>query len=178
MRKKIIMLCILSVATIITIYLCSSKRAIEADIYSGKTLTIGIVGDIPEVSEDNVNFIELQLSDIENQSITNEYDAIIISKDFFSDAAKPEYASIYKKSKIPFFFIENQKCYTPFIDEKLSYEEAPVIDRSSYASGFLCENDTLLFWRYGLYNDVQNSLNIRNVYTRIFRTIAGLKVEI
>ena len=81
----------------------------------------------------------------------------------------------YQGLTIPTFFIESQKRHLPFVNENLTYETAPEID-GVYATGYLHggteeENKTDV-WQYGLYNDVKNEVNIKDVYTRIFKTVS------
>lgn len=86
---------------------------------------------------------------------------------------------VLKESKIPFFFIQTGKSYIPFIQEELSYEKAPEVQDQAYATGIIFDNDNdndnLKFWSYGLYNDIENEVNIKDVYSRIFETISKNK---
>jgi hypothetical protein len=56
--------------------------------------------------------------------------------------------------------------------EKLSYEEAPDFQELTYATGIIFNDNKLKFWEYGLYNDIENQDNIKDVYSRIFETIS------
>jgi|GEM_PF-1250272 len=106
----------------------------------------------------------------------SNYDAIFITKINLSEASQGKYASIYKKSKIPFFFIQTEKSYVPFTEKDLTYDNAPNFNDQSYATGILYnanENgNELTSWGYGLYNDIENQANIEDVYSRIFDTIS------
>jgi hypothetical protein len=92
-------------------------------------------------------------------------------KNRFEEASKDEYASIYKRASIPIFFIESKKSYIPFITEGLSYESVSISDELNYATGIFILGEEMKYWGYGLYNDVQNETNVKDVYSRIFRDI-------
>jgi hypothetical protein len=157
---------------------CSKKmvqQSVVTDLYDGKDLIIGIIGDTPRVREDNVEFVEIEFFDLEQESFMTQYDAILITKENLSEAAEASYASIYMKSKIPFFFIQNKKSYIPFVKEDLSYEDVPIQDNNSYATGFIYDNNVLTYWGYCLYNDIENDTNVNDVFTRIFETITQVK---
>jgi len=150
----------------------SQPQSIKTNPYGGRTLTIGIIGETPEVREKQVRFVRIQFSDLEKERFDSQYDAIFITKDNLSVASQEKYKPIYKKSKIPFFFIQSKKSYNPFIAEKLSYDEAEDMKDSTYATGIMFNGDILTSWRYGLYNNIENQDNINDVYSRIFDTIS------
>ncbi|WP_369436344.1 hypothetical protein [Lysinibacillus fusiformis] len=48
-----------------------------------------------------------------------------------------------------------------------------------YATGVYNQsNDEMLYWGYGLYDDVRNEKNIKDAYTRIFTTIDELPLYV
>lgn len=138
-------------------------------------LKIGVIGKSPEVKENRVQFEEIDLKDLARIEIDTKYDGIIIMKDFLSEAAKSQYAEVYKTSGVPFFFIQSEKTYIPFIDEKVEYDEFPNTDTQEYATGYYQDGEDAQFWGYGLYNDKQTDENIKDVYTRIFKTISNIE---
>jgi hypothetical protein len=52
-----------------------------------------------------------------------------------------------------------------FIDENTLY----------YAIGFYQNGGEAEIWEHGLYNDVETDTNIKDVYTRIFKTISKIE---
>jgi hypothetical protein len=102
-----------------------------------------------------------------------KYNAIFITKDNFSEASNAEYAPIYRKSKIPFYFIDNEKSHVNFIEEDLSYEDEPDFNDGMYIDGVLYIKDK--HWGYGLYNDTKSETNIKAVYSRVFEDISKIK---
>jgi hypothetical protein len=151
---------------------CSNPQSVKTNTYNGKALLIGIIGETPKVREEKVTFGEIQFSDLEKDTFDSQYDAIFITKNNLSEASQGKYASIYKKSKIPFFFIQTEKSYVPFTEKDLTYDNAPKFTDQSYATGILYNGNKLWIWTYGLYNDIENQANIKDVYSRIFETIS------
>lgn len=148
------------------------SQSVKTNPYAGRALDIGIIGEALEVREEQVRFTKIQFSDLEEKTFNSQYDAIFITKDNLLEAAQGKYAAIYKESKIPFFFIQTEKSYVPFIQEDLSYEKALEVHDQTYATGIIFDNDNLKSWSYGLYNDIENEVNIKDVYSRIFETIS------
>lgn len=144
----------------------------KAELYNGRSLNIGIIGSIPKIREKQIKFTSMQFSDLEKQTADTNYDAIFITKDNLSQAGQGKYLSNYKSTKIPFFFIESEKSYFPFIEKDLTYENAPDINSQVYATGIMFNADNLKFWEYNLYNDIKNQTNIAEAYSRIFKAIA------
>lgn len=155
----------------------SQPQSVKTDPYGGRALRIGIIGKIPEVRERQVAFVKIKFSDLKKERFDSQYDSIFITKDNLSEAAQEKYKPIYKKSKIPFFFIQSKKGYVPFIVEKLSYEEVPDMQDLTYATGIIFNDNKLKYWGYGLYNDIENQDNIKDVYSRIFETISKNKTS-
>lgn len=147
----------------------------DTPLYEGKKLDIGMIGDAPEIRENNITFTEMTLDELkEGADFPSAVDAVFIQKDYLSDAADSKYAKVYQNAGIPFFFIESKKSYVPFVIEDLSYEEVPDLSPDMYASGYYQSGDKAQFWGYGLYNDQVNPPNIKDAYSRIFTTIASL----
>lgn len=148
-----------------------NNDAVDSAPYTGEALVIGVVGEMPNIREEQIDFEKIDLETLKNNQYNFTYDGILIMKDYFEEASKSEYASIYKRSSIPIFFIESKKSYIPFITEDLSYESVSISDELNYATGIFVLGEEMKYWGYGLYNDVQNDTNIKDVYSRIFRDI-------
>ncbi|WP_208324215.1 hypothetical protein [Paenisporosarcina antarctica] len=155
-----------------------NKDEVKSEIYSGRDLSIIVIGDIPEVREENITFTQKSLEDIAGdvKKTSNEFDAVFITPAHFSEADDDIYVETYQGLTIPTFFIESLKRHLPFVNENLTYETALEIeDETSYATGYLNggrEQNKTDVWRYGLHNDVKNEVNIKDVYTRMFKTIS------
>jgi hypothetical protein len=151
------------------------KRLCNTEVYSGPPLKIGVVGDVPEVRENNVNFVSLPLQDINKKEKVETLDAVLIMNNYLSKAAEGIYSDTYNSGQLPFFFIQSKKSYIPFIDEELSYEDAPTLETEEYAIGYYKKsNGEIQHWGFGLYNDKENRINIEDAYTRIFKTVSEI----
>lgn len=138
-------------------------------------LKIGIVGGSPKVKENQVQFEEINLKDLTTMNLKSKYDGIIIMKDYLQEAAKSGYAEVYKKSGVPFFFIQSKTTYVPFIEKEIEYDDFPDENTLNYATGYYQNGEEAQFWEYGLYNDKETAAHIKDVYTRIFKTISTIK---
>lgn len=161
---------ILLILSLICLISCNN---IEFEKYNGEDLTIGVIGEIPEVREENITFKKITFQDLEETKKLNHYDAIFITKENLEEASNNKYASIYKECIIPFFFIENIKGHLPFVDENFSYEDASQAGNLPvYATGILRNNNELIYNGYGLYDDIESKENIEAVYSIIFKDIS------
>ncbi|MFS0636907.1 hypothetical protein AB1K84_13475 [Mesobacillus foraminis] len=172
MFKKSQWLVLLLLVLMLLLISACNKVDGRTELYEGKVLTIGVVGTPPKVNETDIKFNRIQLTDILKEDFHKSYDGIFIMKDSLIEASEPQYAKVYQNSPIPFFFIETEKSYLPFVDKELSYEGAITVKTKSYATGYLKKKEQITYWEYGLYNDKVNDNNIRGAYSRIFKTIS------
>ncbi|MFS0824649.1 hypothetical protein [Bacillus sp. 1P02SD] len=164
---------ILLISVLFMLVGCSKpEEKIEFEIYSGRSLHIGIIGEKPKIREDHVRFTRIDFTDLQN---VDHYDAIFITKENLKEADKPQYATIYNNSPRPFLFIETPKSYVPFIYEDASFENFPDVDLGDYA--YLYDSKSQHYWGYGLYNDQVNEQHIQDVYSRVFKTIEEISME-
>lgn len=152
---------------------CSDTNVDKAKAYESEALKIGIIGDIPEIRETQVGFEQIDFDFLIEEDFDSKYNAIFITKDNFSEASNAKYAPIYRKSKIPFYFIDNEKSHVNFIKEELSYEDEPDFNDGMYIDGVLYIKNK--YWGYGLYNDTKSETNIKAVYSRVFEDILKVK---
>ncbi|KZS43067.1 hypothetical protein AWU65_00095 [Paenibacillus glucanolyticus] len=145
----------------------------EGPPFEGRSLVIGLIGETPNIREENIDFEEVTFKQLE-EGLSSDLDAIFITKEFLVEASNPQYAKVYHHSDIPFFYIESKKSHVPFTIEELSYADVPDLSAYAYATGYYGEESH--YWEYGLYNDVRNESNIQDVYSRIFTTIESLQL--
>ncbi|MBP3951781.1 hypothetical protein [Bacillus suaedae] len=149
---------------------CSSRPDFE--LYNGNPLNIAIIGEIPEVKEDQISFEKIDFDYLLKEDI-KYYDAVFITKENLSEASESRYAEVYLNSYLPFFFIEATTSYRPFIEKDLTYEDDLDLKEISnhYAIGFLSSDEGEdKYWYYGLYNNKESPENIKGMYSRIFST--------
>ena len=148
---------------------CSKpEEIIEFEIYEGKSLRIGIIGEAPKVRENHVSFTPITFEELQDIDSISKYDAIFITKDNLVEADNSKYTNIYNSSPIPFLFIETPS-YVPLVREYIDFEDYPDGDSGAYA--YLIDGKSEKYWGYGLYNDEVNEQNIQSAYSRIFKTI-------
>jgi hypothetical protein len=117
-----------------------NKDEVNSELYNGRDLIIGILGEESDVREENVSFEKLSFAELEQNTgnISSEFDAVFIMPEILSEAADDRYASVYKDLTIPIFFIESTKAHVPFVNEDVPYETAPEVGGdSNYATGYL-----------------------------------------
>ncbi|WP_113927900.1 hypothetical protein [Bacillus sp. P14.5] len=153
---------------------CSSIPDLEE--YNGKSLRIGVIGDPPEVREENITFSEIAFHEIENKT-AKEHDAIFVTKEHLYQASEGKSSEVYLNSAIPVFFIESSS-HIPFtVDESEFGQNWEWSPGNNFAVGIFSstESDSLNSWGYGLYNDEKTNEHVKGVFSRIFTTIEELK---
>ncbi|MFD1777210.1 hypothetical protein ACFSFW_00770 [Fredinandcohnia salidurans] len=145
----------------------------ELELYEGKALSIAVVGELPKVEEEQVRFNEISFDELASEEL-GTYDAVFITEENLPKAAESQYADVYLNSTIPFFFIGTDN-FVPFTEKDLEYDKTSYWD-GSYAVGVLTsqEDESLKTWGFGLYNDKKTDEHIKDVYSRIFKTIEEL----
>ncbi|MGN1399961.1 MAG: hypothetical protein ACI4XL_00490 [Bacillus sp. (in: firmicutes)] len=137
-----------------------------------------MVGKSPEVNEEQVVFTEVSFDEMTSEELKS-YGAVFIREDNLSEASESQYADVYLNSTIPFFFIGTDN-YVPFTEKNLEYDGTSDWTAGvSYAVGVLAsqEDDTLKKWEYSLYNDEKTDEHIKEMYSRIFKTIDELNQQ-
>ncbi|MEO4054759.1 hypothetical protein [Solibacillus sp. CAU 1738] len=145
------------------------------ELYKGNPLSIAVIGESPEVNEEQVKFTKVLFDEMTNENL-KFYDAVFISEDNLFEAAESKYANIYLNSSIPLFFMGTES-FIPFTVENMEYgNDWNWRPGSSYAVGIVISpvDDSMSSWGFGLYNDEKTDENIKNIYSRIFEIIEGL----
>jgi hypothetical protein len=167
-------LCFILLILTVALTACTSSPSFE--LYEGNSLRIAVVGEPPEVKEEQIIFTEVSFDEMTSEELKS-YDAVFIREDNLSEASESQYADVYLNSTIPFFFI-SAKNHIPFTVKETKYDENwSWAAGNSYAVGVLKsqEDGRLKSWKYGLYNDKKTTDNIKDVYSRIFKSIDELK---
>lgn len=162
---------------VLLIFLLSAcTQSPDFELYEGKSLRIGVVGEPPEVKEEQVTFSKISFDNLTREEI-DSYDAIFITEENLHQASESKYTYTYLNSPIPFFFI-SANSHIPFTVKETEFDESwNWTAGNNYAVGVLTSNEedeTIKSWGFGLYNDKKTDENIKEVYSRIFETIEGL----
>lgn len=173
--KKILLIFLLIVMTLSG---CASEYSSEVkpSVYKGENLDIGVIGSSPDIEEASVKFTTISFEDLEDTKSTSErFDGIFIMQNHLKQADEEKYINVYKEMTIPIFFVQTTKGFLPFVLEDLSYEDAPDIP-DSYIAGYLQKTqDEYMYWGFGLNNGIENESSIKEVYTRVLKTIETLE---
>lgn len=176
--KKI--LSIITLATLLIIVGCDTNIS-NNQMYNGNDLKVGIIGPFPDFSEEKVVFEKITFDDLKGntQKISHDLDAVIITKEFLSEADNDQYVTVYNELEIPTFFMQSTKAHIPFVNEGVDYDTFIDIQPLSYATGYLNTSTDKEIkyetWRYELIDHKENNSNIQELYSRIFKTIDSLK---
>lgn len=162
----------LSIILLILIFaLTACTQSPDFEFYEGNPLKIAVVGEPPEVNEEQVIFTEVSFDKMASEELRS-YDAVFIRENNLSVAAESQFADVYLNSTIPFFFIGTDN-YIPFIEKDLEYNKnSKWTAGTSYTVGVLLSQSKN--WEYGLYNDKKTDEHIKEMYSRIFKTIDEL----
>lgn len=132
------------------------------EMYKGAPLEIGVVGsdDLPAVG--NVIYDYIQLNEISNYE---EFDALIIMPEAFTEADKNDYINFYNTVKYPIFFFGMQNLHMfAFTNENMTMETSKDDDELAYVQGFKNVNgkkEGIQFYK-GDYSDEQILVEIFN----------------
>ncbi|MFV8828579.1 hypothetical protein [Alkalihalobacterium sp. APHAB7] len=145
----------------------------ELEKYEGRPLHIAVIGELPSVREQQIQFSTIQFTDLLDRKL-ELYDAVFITKEHLNEASEDQYADVYMEAPIPFFFIDASKSYHSFIEKDLSYEENLDLKEISnhYIIGLLAtEEAEYTYWYFGLYDDIVSDQTIKGTFSQVFVTI-------
>jgi hypothetical protein len=134
----------------------ANRQSESAAHYDGRSLTIGVIGEIPQIWEKQIKFTQLQSADLENVNIADQYDAIFVIEDKLPVGTEAKYTAFSKNYELPFFFG--------------SFEHSA--KDWTYAAGFIYKENRYLSWTFGLPENIENEKNIKDIYSKIFKTIS------
>ncbi|WP_449600540.1 hypothetical protein [Paenibacillus sp. Marseille-Q9583] len=175
--RKIILNSLIILIFIFVTGCTSNADTVDTPLYSGKSLFIGVVGEVPKIREEHVHFTSISFEALEDYSkLSSQYDAVVITKEHLKEADDNKYVKVYTNAGIPFFFIGATKSFMPFVLEDVSYDHYSLtnFNNDMYVTGYLQTGETYRTWGYGLYNDKVNEPNIKDVYSRMFTTIESI----
>ena len=167
MRQKTVMTLI---ALSILFTVCLLQKTSVTPAAKSVDLDIAVVGHVP-VLQGEPRFHEIELRAMISEEITQRYDAVMIMPSYLEEAAERKYATVYRKARIPFFFIGSQKSVEPFLDPNLSYEEGISVSNPTFAAGMFYDGTQETSWLFGEGIERPNRSEQLQVYQSIFQTI-------
>lgn len=173
---KKLLFCSLIATTTLTGCGVDASTQVKDTSYDGTYLKIAVIGKQLNLQEKNVKFSTLSFEELEDTNrISSQFDAVFITKDNLKQADEEKYVKVYRKLDIPTFFLGTTKGFLPFVFEDLTYANASEVN-DAYVSGYLQgKKDHYRYWEYGLNNNQKNDQHVKDVYSRIFETIAEVK---
>ncbi|OJF94598.1 hypothetical protein [Alkalibacterium sp. 20] len=174
LRKK----WVLCLSLLLSAYVSGCSNS-NLDTYTGDVLRISVIGDTPDVSEENISYSNAEFSDLEDEdgSLNVQGDALFIMPENLVEASDDKYIDHYNKLKIPIFFIGTTKTHAPFVFDNINYEDAREVSPKSYAAGYLyhSENELGEHWIFSGEDEEELTENeIKNIYSDVFRTINNI----
>ncbi|MBD1373955.1 hypothetical protein IC620_16555 [Hazenella sp. IB182357] len=168
MKYNTIVICVLS----LILFGCSKTNSIDSTKYEGRHLEIAVIGEKKLGIHPNVSFIHTELESL-LQNKNTQYDALIITKDYFSEADKDRYSSFFTNLNYPVFFLglEGYQDFA-FTQAGVSLKNAKD-DNGAYTQGFKYNADgTKQQWDFYLPNDSSPDESTDNsMLYRIFNAI-------
>jgi hypothetical protein len=163
--------------TLFLLSACKTNNVID-EPYEGVPLKIAIVGEVPKVREEQINFNKFSLDELQNIN-AGMYDAVFIMEDHLPAASNQNYVDIYKEKKVPFFFVGSKADTIPFqdLENPVSYEEEvkKVNDTQNFISGILYDGEEKGYrgWEfsYPIKNSKEQRDHVEGVYSEVFKVI-------
>ena len=139
--------------------------------YSLKICVVGNENELPEFSS-----IYYQKRELDNL-VTNEeenFDALIITKEAFSEADKDQFVEYFNKVKYPVFFYEAKGISEDAFLEKGVTLESSKINSSAFIRGYLNKEKERVKWVLHL-PDNKNKSDKENIFIQLFEIIEESK---
>ncbi|WP_345240751.1 hypothetical protein [Pontibacillus salipaludis] len=168
---------VLIVVTLLFLVACQSNEVFVKP-YEGESLRLAVVGEVPEVREEQVTFTSLSLDEVVELR-PHEYNAVLIKEGYLAEAAEQKYVDMYKEKDVPFFFVKSKALAIPFqdIENLVSYEEQAtrVDDTGHYISGlyYVGKEQGYKSWEfsYTIEDDEYKRDDVEGVYSQLFQVI-------
>lgn len=77
-------------------------------------VNIGVVGTLEEFRYENVHFESLEVEDLLQDDLKNNYSIIMIEDDYFNTVTQIDYIERFESLKLPIIFVDSTKGYAPF----------------------------------------------------------------
>lgn len=164
-NQRRITILLLLIAICITMTSCSTDYPNQP--YTGRDLSIGVIGVSPYIEEsDKVTFVSIDFEDLLRGS-HRKHDAVFVMQERLAEAADDQYSEVYSRLGLPVIFIGANAMY-PFTTTDLEYQHNDGYrPGTSYAVGIV--NGAEYGW--GLYNDAEREETISLFYSELFRLI-------
>lgn len=177
--KKILIL----FSVLLLLSACTDNSSVR-DVYDGKSLNIGYLGDKPDFEVEDVKFEEIQINEIDPNKykenakyLSEEYDALWVTPSMFDELSDDQYATFFRELNIPTAFIDSNKRHYPFVTKDLSYDTSFDLDNGSHSTLYLNYggvDDREEAWFFYLNNSNGNKKDLKEVYKEILYQIEDI----
>ncbi len=153
-----------------------NSNAVEFELYNGKALRIGVIGNPPEVREGQVEFEEITFDGLIKWK-KNPYDAIFVMPENLTEASESQYSNLYLRSTVPYFFISARSLIPFTSSENIEYSDTWHWEPGfTYTNGVYNQTNEEKLNRlgFGLYNDEKTDAHINAMYSLVFKKIEEL----
>ncbi|MGJ9385485.1 hypothetical protein [Salipaludibacillus sp. CF4.18] len=149
---------------------------LEEEQYNGQNLEFGVIGEEPDIREEQVNFVSISFEELKNIKSRN-FDGVFIMESYLPKAADEEFRKIYEEITVPTFFVGSKAKAVPFmnLNNQISYEENidRINDSGTYISGlWYPESETITFeFKYPIEDSQFNRSRVEEIYSAVFKTV-------
>lgn len=165
----------LSVVCIMGLFILSACSN-ENVRYEGAALKIAVIGDIPDIHSEKVDFKQVPLETLRDDSekISKQFDGVLITPSMFEKASNDSLIAVYQNLEIPIVFFDSEKRHLPFLNDGITYETADsaALQNGAHTTVYmphLNENSEDVWYFY-----LNNEQTVDSLYKEIFEKVATL----
>lgn len=134
--------------------------------YDGDDLHIGVIGSLPDIHNQNVQFSLTDESALKDED--HNFDALFITCEHFQHLSAPSWASVYDEIETPVFFINANQPLTVFQEEEFLYNNEN-FSVDSHTTGFVnTDEEKQITWNFG---EPVSSENVDDTPAEVFDDI-------
>lgn len=144
--------------------------------YEGASLSIAVIGDIPDIHSEQLDFKQVPLETFKDDSkkISKQFDGVLITPSMFEKASNDSLIAVYQDLEIPIVFFDSEKRHLPFLNDGITYETADstTLQNGAHTTVYMphLNQNSGDVWYFYLNNDK----NVDNLYKEIFEKVATL----
>ncbi|MEL5989514.1 amino acid oxidase [Kurthia gibsonii] len=163
---------ILLIISLLLLVACSNDEV----KYDGVPLKIAVIGDIPELNNEKIQFEQILLDEFSEDTlrISTNFDAVMITPVMFEEASDDRFIKVYDNSKMPIIFFDSTKRHFPFTREGTTFKTAhwESLNNGSHTTIYLSDIDANREDAWYFYLKDEKELDI--LYKEIFQKVETL----
>lgn len=157
---------------------CSANFSIQSEDLKEPNiaLKIALVGSNDLIRLENVDYLEVNLNDVINNS-AEEFDGLIISQDSIIEASKLEYRDFFKSIDYPVFFVGTENMLVAmFRADNLTLEDVRIDGWGNHVSGYVTTEEGYTTWGFDLPDNPKQS-DKKNLVNNIMKIVEDNKIN-